>query len=51
MEDDIKHIYEHELFPDMKKALVVRRKFSEEGDLTFAMITCTENLYKVFERC
>lgn len=49
--EDIKFMYEHELFPEMKRSLVIRSKFAAEGDMTFSMITCTENLYKVFERC
>jgi hypothetical protein len=44
-------MYEHELFPELKKNLIIRRRFAEEGDMTFSMITCCENLYKVFERC
>ena len=49
--DDFKFALEHELLPDMKKHFVVRKKFALFDDLTFSMITCTENLYKVFERC
>ena len=49
--DDLKFSYEHELFPEMKKSLAVRKKFADEQDMSFTMITCTENLYKVFERC
>ena len=51
IEDEVRLIYEHELFTDMKKSLVVRKRFAQEGDMTFAMVTCTENLYRVFERC
>ena len=42
---------EHEILPEMKKSFVVRKRFTLFDDLTFSMITCTENLYKVFERC
>ena len=42
---------EHEILPEMKRTFSVRKKFSLFDDLTFSMITCTENLYKVFERC
>lgn len=48
----MKHAYEHQIFPEMRKHLALRSRFGQERhDLTFAMITCTENLYKVFERC
>ena len=49
--DDLKFAYEHDLFPELKKNLAVRKRFAEPQDLTFTMVTCTENLYKVFERC
>ena len=49
--DDLKFSYEHEIFPEMKQNFAVRKRFGDEQDLTFTMITCTENLYKVFERC
>ena len=49
--EDLKYSYQHEVFPEMKHHLAVRKKFADEQDLTFTMVTCTENLYKVFERC
>lgn len=49
--DDFKFAIEHEILPEMKKSFTVRKKFGLFDDLTFSMITCTENLYKVFERC
>ena len=42
---------EHDILPEMKRYFVVRKKFALFDDLTFSMVTCTENLYKVFERC
>jgi DNA mismatch repair protein MLH1 len=49
--DDFKFALEHEILPEMKKHFIVRKKFALFDDLTFSMVTCTENLYKVFERC
>ena len=49
--DEFKFVLEHEILPDMKRNFVVRKRFALFDDLTFSMITCTENLYKVFERC
>lgn len=49
--DDFKFALEHDVLPAMKKNFIVRKKFGLFDDLTFSMITCTENLYKVFERC
>lgn len=49
--EELKFVYEHELFPELKKSFAVRKRFADDQDLTFTMITCTENLYKVFERC
>lgn len=50
-ENKLKFAYEHHLFTDMKKNLVVRKKFMESEEVIFSTITCTDNLYKVFERC
>ena len=49
--DEFKFVLEHEILPDMKRNFSVRKRFALFDDLTFSMITCTENLYKVFERC
>ena len=49
--DEFKFVLEHEIMPDMKRNFTVRKRFALFDDLTFSMITCTENLYKVFERC
>jgi hypothetical protein len=49
--DEFKFVLEHEILPDMKKNFHVRKRMALFDDLTFSMITCTENLYKVFERC
>lgn len=49
--EDLKFSYEHELFPEMKTHFAVRKRFADEHDLAFTLVTCTENLYKVFERC
>lgn len=50
--DELKDAYAQTIFPEMRKYLAVRSRFGhEKHDLTFAMVTCTENLYKVFERC
>ena len=46
-----KFALEHDIMPEMKRQFVVRKKFALFDDLTFSMVTCTENLYKVFERC
>ena len=46
-----KFVLEHEIWPEMKRSFVVRKRMALFDDLTFTMITCTENLYKVFERC
>lgn len=46
-----KFALEHDILPEMKRCFTVRRKFALFDDLTFSMVTCTENLYKVFERC
>jgi hypothetical protein len=42
---------EHSLLPLMKQSFVVRKRMAVNDDMTFTMVTCTENLYKVFERC
>lgn len=49
--DEFKFVLEHEILPEMKRNFSVRKRFALFDDLTFSMITCTENLYKVFERC
>lgn len=49
--EELKFAYEHELFPELKTSFTMRKRFADDQDLTFTMITCTENLYKVFERC
>ena len=46
-----KFALEHDILPEMKRQFIVRKKFALFDDLTFSMVTCTENLYKVFERC
>ena len=42
---------EHKLLPQMKRSFAVRKRMAVNDDMTFSMVTCTENLYKVFERC
>lgn len=49
--DAFKFALEHDILPEMKRSFIVRKKFALFDDLTFSMVTCTENLYKVFERC
>ena len=48
---EFKSAIEHEFLPQMKARLILRKKMAVFDDLTFTMVTCTENLYKVFERC
>jgi hypothetical protein len=49
--EEFKFELEHQILPLMKQTFIVRKRMAVFDDLTFTMVTCTENLYKVFERC
>ena len=46
-----KFAMEHQILPKLKRSFYVRKRMAVPDDMTFTMVTCTENLYKVFERC